>query len=149
VARAFDARQAARAERLAVERANQDEKWDAELRQKYGDAYDQNAQLARGAVEAFANEELFDLLETSGLSNHPLVVDFCAKVGRAIAEDEILGAGGARVMVNTPEQAGSEWQALQLDKDFMKALLDQNDPGHKAAVAKQTELHQQMHPEPK
>lgn len=146
VARAFDARQTAHAERLTTDRANRDEKWDAEIRQKYGDAYDQNTTLARSVVSEFGGDEMFDLLESAGLSNHPLVVDFCAKVGRTMAEDEILGGGGAQTFVNTPDSARSEWQALTLDKEFVKALQDNNDPGHKAAVEKQTKLFQQMHP---
>lgn len=149
LARSFDARANMHREQTTADQVRQNEQWDADLHQKYGDAYDQNTELARGVLNAFGGEELLAIIEAAGLSSNPVVVEAFHKIGRTMAEDEILGGGGAQTFTNTPDQAQEEWRTLQLDTDFMAALQDQNHVGHKAAFEKQTQLFQQMHPEGK
>lgn len=58
----------------------------------------ENQAVARQAVEAFGSKGLKDLLNTTGLGNHPEVVRAFLKVGRAISEDKVIvGRGDAPV----------------------------------------------------
>jgi len=52
-----------------------------------GDKLAENLAIARKAVDTFGGEELKTLLNSTGLGNHPAVVRFALKVGKAISED--------------------------------------------------------------
>lgn len=58
-----------------------------------GDAHAANLATAKKAIEAFGSPELKQLLDTSGLGNHPEVVRFAYRVGKAISEDKVLTGG--------------------------------------------------------
>lgn len=60
-----------------------------------GDALTENLSLARKALETFGSPELRTLLEDSRLGNHPEVVRFMARAGRAISADSKLVTGSA------------------------------------------------------
>lgn len=149
LSRAMDARAVMRMEQAETKQTQQIEQWHAELHQKHGDAFDQNMELVWNTAHDFGGEEFVTLLKETGLNNHPVMVNTLVKFARAMAEDEIMGGGGAQRFANTPEQAMTELNALKLDPEHMKAWGDPNHPGHKTAVAKETALFQQIHPEPK
>lgn len=67
-----------------------------------GDNLDQNLSVARKAIDTFGSPELKALLNTSGLGNHPEVVRFAFKAGKAISEDGFIKAGAR---VPTPESS--------------------------------------------
>ncbi len=52
-----------------------------------GDKLEENLGVARKAIDTFGSPELKALLNSSGLGNHPEVVKFAHKVGKAISED--------------------------------------------------------------
>jgi hypothetical protein len=52
-----------------------------------GDKLDENLAVARKAIDAFGTPELKELLNTTGLGNHPEVVKAFFKAGKAISED--------------------------------------------------------------
>ena len=55
-----------------------------------GAAFDANVAVAVKAIEAFGSPGLKDLLNASGLGNHPEVIRFAAKAGKAIAEAPVV-----------------------------------------------------------
>lgn len=67
-----------------------------------GDNLEQNMSVARKAIDTFGSPELKALLNTSGLGNHPEVVRFAFKAGKAISEDTFVKAGAR---VPTPESS--------------------------------------------
>ena len=67
-----------------------------------GDNLEQNLSVARKAIDTFGSPELKALLNTSGLGNHPEVVRFAFKAGKAISEDTFVKAGAR---VPTPESS--------------------------------------------
>lgn len=70
-----------------------DSKADAEFG---GDKLAENLGTAKKAIDAFATQPLKDLLEESGLGNHPEVVRLFVRVGKAIGEDGFVsGRGGS------------------------------------------------------
>ncbi len=58
-----------------------------------GDNLGQNLATARKAIDAFGSPALKELLNSSGLGNHPEVVRFAFKAGKAISEDTFLRSG--------------------------------------------------------
>jgi hypothetical protein len=52
-----------------------------------GAKLDENLAVARRAVDAFGSPALKELLNTTGLGNHPEVVKAFYKAGKAISED--------------------------------------------------------------
>ena len=60
-----------------------------------GDKLPENLGIARKAIDAFGSDSLKALLNQSGMGNHPEVVKFAYKVGKAISEDRFV-TGGAK-----------------------------------------------------
>ncbi|HFD3888017.1 peptidase [Serratia nevei] len=63
-----------------------------------GDKFNASVGAAQRALDQFGNQELREYLNASGLGNHPALVRFCAKVGKAMAEDSFVvpNQGGQR-----------------------------------------------------
>jgi hypothetical protein len=62
----------------------QDVKTDKEVG---GDNFDKSLASAAKALDTFGTPELRALFNANGLGNHPELVRFCARVGKAVAED--------------------------------------------------------------
>jgi len=61
-----------------------------------GDKLPESLMSAKKALEAFGTPELKTLLNESGLGNHPDVIRFMVRAGKAISEDGFVsGARGA------------------------------------------------------
>lgn len=58
-----------------------------------GEKFKESVEFARRAVDRFGNEELKDALERSGYGNHPELARFCARIGRAMGNDQTVFAG--------------------------------------------------------
>ncbi len=60
-----------------------------------GDNYEQNVATAVKAVEAFGDQDLKDVLNQSGLGNHPAVIRAFVKAGAQLKEAPVLKGAGA------------------------------------------------------
>lgn len=60
-----------------------------------GAKFDASIKMAGAAMAAFATPELHEVLNNTGLGNHPAVVRFMTKVGAALQEDKTAGPAGA------------------------------------------------------
>lgn len=69
---------------------------DAAADAEYGGAdFARNAGLARQAIQAFATPALVELLDSSGLGNHPELIRAFYRVGKAMEEDGRVGGSAA------------------------------------------------------
>jgi|TARA_Y100000310_G_scaffold171987_2_gene172113 hypothetical protein len=59
-----------------------------------GTSFDENLSVAQKALDAFGSSALREVLDTTGAGNHPELVRFFYKVGKALSEDT-LHQGGA------------------------------------------------------
>lgn len=59
-----------------------------------GDKLDATLATAKRAVSAYGSQQFIDLLNQSGLGNHPEVVRFMANVGKTVAEDNKVVTNG-------------------------------------------------------
>lgn len=58
-----------------------------------GDALNENLSTARKAIDTFGSPELKELFNQWGIGNHPEVVKFAVKVGKAISDDGFVRGG--------------------------------------------------------
>jgi len=82
----------------SVERAFQAgvDEWMASSKgdKEYGGAkFDENLSVARTALQKFGTNELREALELTGMGNHPEMVRFMYRVGKAIGEDRMPSGG--------------------------------------------------------
>lgn len=68
-----------------------------------GAALKENLSLAERAINQF-NPELYSVLKQSGLGNHPELIRFAYRVGKAIAEDRIETGKDGAPSVQDPER---------------------------------------------
>lgn len=67
-----------------------------------GDALQENLGIAKKALDTFATPELQQLLNQSGLGNHPELINAFYNVGKAISEDRFVNGGKAPSNANQP-----------------------------------------------
>lgn len=58
-----------------------------------GSKLNENVAAAQKAIATFGSDELKELLDTSGLGNHPAIFRFAAAVGKGLGEDDIVTGG--------------------------------------------------------
>lgn len=64
--------------------------------QEFGGAhFEQNLGIAKQALEQFGSPELLQMLGQSPMGNHPEVIRFLVNVGKAVAEDRVVGGTAA------------------------------------------------------
>jgi len=115
------------------------------LQQEWGKSYNENVELARRAFTNFASKEALDIMEDSGLGNHPEIVKMFSKIGNLLKEDGIMvgepGIGGAL----SPAMAEEKINTNLSDTDFNKVYLDKTHPQHQKAVEEMTRLFSTVH----
>lgn len=72
------------------------QRWADKTKELFGPGYEKEVDVALRAADAFGGAELRDLLEATGLGNHPVVVKTFNQIGRRMGEDEWLGGAAAR-----------------------------------------------------
>lgn len=78
-----------------------------------GDKLQENLSVAKKAMDAFATPELRQLLNESGLGNHPEVIRMMYRAGKAISEDGYVGPSqGAGSVKGTPKDFNGFANAL-------------------------------------
>ena len=116
------------------------------LRTEWGNAYDERMAMAKDAVETLGGQELRDFMDNTGLGNNHVLCKAFSKMGKMMAEDEILGGGSAARFKMTPDEARTAISQKELDKDFMSAYTGEFHPGHKAAMNEMQKLYEIAHP---
>lgn len=58
-----------------------------------GEKFTENVKLARTAIAKFGGDGLKKALNDLGIGNHPEIIRFAARIGRAISEDSVTIAG--------------------------------------------------------
>jgi len=117
------------------------------LKKEYGVAYDQNVQLALQGVNQFGDENFKALLNKTGVGDRAEFIRVFAKVGKALASDEILGEGSGRKFALSPEDASRAIGDKKLDPNFMEAYKNDRHPGHEDAQKQMAALYSSLHPE--
>ena len=117
-----------------------------ELQKEWGKNFDGKMDYAKRAFAQFASPELSQLMDESGMGNHPEMLRVFAKVGELMGEDSLVVGTGLGSSQLSPDQAQQEIQALYSDKEFSKSYRDNKDPAHKTAMSKMERLFKQAYP---
>lgn len=83
-------------------------KWleDAQADKEFGgEALTENVAIAKKAIDTFGSDALKDLLQKTGLGNHPELIRVFYRAGKAISEDRFVnGATGDNAQVTTAQR---------------------------------------------
>jgi len=114
-----------------------------ELRQEWGQAFDQQVQLAhKAAVTFLGNTDLLDSVELADgrlLGDHPAIVKMFANLGKEIGEDNLLGDASELVM--TPAEAQNKISEMTRQGT---PYWDKFHPEHRAYVDEALRLREYM-----
>ena len=113
VAPVIQARQAQEVEQVRIEWANE-----AKADQEFGgESLTANLEIAKTSLNAFGTDALKSLLQESGLGNHPEVIRFMYRAGKAISEDSYVGnSQGANAKGGVPKDFNGIANALYSDQ---------------------------------
>ncbi|OMG61471.1 hypothetical protein AUR59_020125 [Stutzerimonas balearica] len=95
-----------RMQALEAAQAEQSQRWaDAVKADKElgGENYDKTVETAIKAVEKFGSPELRALLNETGIGNHPELVKFCHRIGKALSEDSLVMGGDQKPGARTAD----------------------------------------------
>ncbi len=79
------------AQHSAEEKRSRVERWAEQTQALYGAQCPEAVSLAVRAADAFGGPELRELLEATGLGNHPVIVRTFSEIGKSISEDVLPG----------------------------------------------------------
>jgi hypothetical protein len=107
------------------------------LNKEWGAGAPVQIKAAQQAVAQVGGQELLDVLETTGLGNHPALIKAFARVGAVLAEDD-------PVFADTVRSGDGEAKAARakIMSDKTHAYWNSDHAGHKAAVAEVARLNQ-------
>lgn len=117
------------------------------LKAEWGQAYDQNINIAKNTIKQLGDPDIVPFLEETGLGNDPRLVKIFYNIGVKISEDSFKGGGNGGGFISTPEQAKSRISQLHNDDKFMMAYNTKQHPEHAAAVKKMADLFAQAYPQ--
>ena len=109
VAPVMQAQQAKMVEQVKIDWAN-----DAKADQEFGgENLNANLEVAKSSLKAFGTDSLKSLLHETGFGNHPEIIRFMYKAGKAISEDSYVGnSEGAMSQGADPKDFNSIANAL-------------------------------------
>ena len=81
------------------------ENWARQTREMYGPKLEEAVSCAVRAADAFGGPELRQLLQSTGLGNHPVIVRTFNEIGKRISEDSFPGGKPAAVQDKTFAEA--------------------------------------------
>lgn len=126
----------------AYGRFDTDRKTAAEtLKTEWGATYEKNLALAQRVVLEFSGQESLDLLDASGLGNHPALIKLFAKVGEILAEDGVISGD----VEGVPTEEEAQRKVNEILADRTNAYWKKEHPGHEAAVQEVNRLIQLAH----
>lgn len=67
-----------------------------------GDKLNENLAIARKTIDQFGSPELKDILNATGLGNHPEIVKMAYKIGKSISDDGFVRGASSKADANDP-----------------------------------------------
>lgn len=110
------------------------------LKDEWGQKYSLKLDAAKAVVKKFGDENFSKWLDETGMGSNPAFIKMLAGIGETMLDDTST-KGEFRSFMNDAASAKAEIQDLKSNKEFIKALTDERDVGHKSAVARWKRLH--------
>ena len=113
----------------------------AKLQESWGDQFQGRVELGLRGVEKLLpgedGKKFKELMDSTGLGNHPLILKYAYAVGNMLKEDGyILGDGSGGAMSKDNIQAKID----AINSDPKHPYWDETNPGHKSAVEEMSKL---------
>lgn len=123
---------------LSVDEEKSREKKIQDFKIKHGENFPTVLNKARMTVKAFGDPDLNAWLDR-GAGDEPVVIEFLAKIGERLKEDQIGNVEATASFGLSPQQAAREIAEHMADKNG--PYLNRTHPGHAEAVARVNELY--------
>ena len=108
------------------------------LKKEWGAAFDKNVTAARKVLGKFADNDMLEYLDKTGLGNDVRLVKLLSKIGETFKEDSVAGGNEGMPGVMTPAQAKQEIGKIMGDSNHPYFIA--SHPNHKAAVQEMARL---------
>lgn len=119
---------------------------EADLRKKYGQAFDANIGAARNLVHKLGGQDLISVLDETGMGNNPVFIDFAVKIAKHFGEDASTFIGETESAIMTPTEAQAEIAKIRGNKDHPYHAHNRDNPEHDAAVERMSQLFEMAYP---
>ena len=114
------------------------------LKTEWGQAFDQNLNMAKAAIKASNLGETIDRwLDDTGLGDDPNMIRLLSAMGQMLKEDKLIGEFGEAAAA--PKELQSRIDEIQQSDAYKKG----EHPNHKKTITELEGLFKQMHPENK
>ena len=122
---AWDTLQQAQAEQEQADAAMA-KVYDGQLRQMWGNAYDNNYASAQQGIVSAGGDDLRDILTSAGLINHPVIMQTFAKIGQSYLEQGTVpsNAGGMHNPFHSDTYNLTEQMRLYRENPSLAAMLE-------------------------
>lgn len=128
----------------ALDSQRQVEDWTTEVKKEYGTAYDDKIAVAKRAVRAFGNDNLLNILDTTGLGNHPEMIRTFVKIGAELSSGaQFKEAESSGKFGMTPQDAKESIAEIRNNP----GLMDTRHPEHKVLNDRLTQLYEVAFPD--
>ena len=121
---------------------------EASLKKEWGIGdYNKNLALSKKAFKRFADDDLKEFVDKTGMSNNVAMIKFLYKIGNAFSDPDMGGSGKDSANVDS-DSAKLEINAIMKDSKhkYNAALFDGTDSKHKEAVAYRDHLYEIAYP---
>ena len=121
---------------------------EASLKKEWGIGdYNKNLALSKKAFKRFADDDLKEFVDKTGMSNNVAMIRFLYKIGNAFSDPDMGGLGKDSANVDS-DSAKLEINAIMKDSKhkYNAALFDSTDSKHKEAVAYRDHLYDIAYP---
>ena len=121
---------------------------EASLKKEWGIGdYNKNLALSKKAFKRFADDDLKEFVDKTGMSNNVAMIKFLYKIGNAFSDPDMGGLGKDSANVDS-DSAKLEINAIMKDSKhkYNAALFDGTDSKHKEAVAYRDHLYEIAYP---
>jgi len=134
-----------------AEAAMQQARLDAEtvLKKEWGPTeYAKNLAVSRRAFNRFADDDLKQFVNESGVTNNVAMIKFLHRIGSAFSEPALEGSGKTTGSID-PDSAKLEIAAMMKDKKhkYNEALFDNMHPKHMEAISYRDHLYDMIYTE--
>ena len=141
--KANEERQSSSSDQLNSELSQQEEA----LKAEWGQGYQRKLADAKNAIKAYADDQVNDFLENTGLGDHPMIQRLLASAGANLGEEQTAGiSDGNNRFAYTPTEAQARIREIQRNPDH--EFNNPRSQGYRDAVAHVQNLYQMAFPDP-
>ena len=112
------------------------------LREEWGEAFDQNVFKAKAAVKEFGGEDFQKYLNDSGLGNNPELIKIFSKIGSEFMKEDNFEGSARPAYAMSPSDAQAKIN--QITGDFAGPYYNSAHPDHKRIVDEVAKLYEVM-----